>query len=388
MRIKKSKIGQGKKVLMAFSGGVDSSVGVYLLQQQGYEVTGAFMKNWSDTKNNLTGECVWRDERRTAMKAAEVLGIELLTFDFEDAYKKEVIDVMFKEYAEGKTPNPDVDCNQKIKFPMFWKKAEKLGFDYMATGHFIRRVPENGKAENYKLLRAMCEKKDQSYFLYRLTQEEISNCFFPIGYYTKEEVRKIAKKIGLPNHDKKSTRGICFVGKVNLKDFLQQKIKPKKGKIITPEGEIVGEHDGIMYYTIGQRIGSRFGLDFKKKAGKDSETRWYIADKIAKGNKIIVAPEGHPALLRKEMIVKGDDFHFISEDKKIMKEKLSKKNMKVFARIRHVGELQPTSLSFVGKDFVIQLKNGITGVAPGQSVVLYKDEEVIGGGEIVFPERK
>jgi tRNA-specific 2-thiouridylase len=378
-------IEQGKKVLMAFSGGVDSSVAVYLLQKQGYEVTGAFMKNWSDTKNKITGECKWREERRMAMRAADILGIDLLTFDFEDVYKKDVIDVMFKQYAIGKTPNPDVDCNQKIKFPLFWKKAKKLGFDYMATGHYIRRVPEHGKAKEYKLLRAKDEKKDQSYFLYRLKQKEIEHCLFPIGNYSKEEVRKIAKKIKLPNFDKKGTRGICFVGKVNLKDFLKQKLKPRKGPIITAEGEKVGEHDGIMYYTIGQRIGPRYGIDFKKRPGKESEQRWYIADKIAKGNKIIVAPEGHPALFRKDILVKGNDFHFIRLDKKEMKSKLAKKRKKVFARIRHVGELQPCFFGYNGNDFTVTLDKGIMGVAPGQSVVLYSKEEVIGGGEIVFP---
>ena len=375
---------KGKKVIMAFSGGVDSSVAVHLLQKQGYEVIGAFMKNWSDTKNNITGECIWREERRMAMRAAEILKIDLLTFDFEKEYKKDVIDVMFQEYAKGKTPNPDVDCNQKIKFPLFWKKAKELGADYMATGHYIRRLPEHGKTKTYKLLRATYEKKDQSYFLYRLKQKEIENCLFPIGYYTKEEVREIAKKIKLPNHDKKGTRGICFVGKVNLKKFLQQKIKPKKGNILTPDKTIVGEHDGIMYYTIGQRIGPRYGIDFKRKPGKQSEQRWYIADKIAKTNEIVVAPEGHPALFRKDILVKGNDFHFITADKKQMKEKL-KKPKKVTARIRHVGELQPALLDFNGKDFTITLKKGITGVAQGQSVVLYRKDEVIGGGEIVFP---
>ncbi|MCK5107496.1 MAG: tRNA 2-thiouridine(34) synthase MnmA [Nanoarchaeota archaeon] len=394
MKVKESNMGKkrvaplkkGKKVLMAFSGGVDSSVGVYLLQKQGYEITGAFMKNWSDTKNKITGECQWREERRVAIHAADILGIDLLTFDFEDVYKKDVIDVMFKEYEKGKTPNPDVDCNQKIKFPLFWKKAKKLGYDYMATGHYIRRLPVHDKSDNYKLLRATCERKDQSYFLYRIKQEEIETCLFPIGYYTKDEVRAIAKKIKLPNFDKKGTKGICFVGKVNLKDFLKQKILPKKGPLLTPEGDKLGEHDGIMYYTIGQRIGPRYGIDFKRKAGKQSEVRWYIADKILKGNKIIVAPDGHPALFRKDILVKGNDFHFISSDKKIMKEKLAKKNKKVFARIRHVGELQPCLFGFDGKDFTINLSNAIMGVAPGQSVVLYEKDEVIGGGEIVFPK--
>ena len=410
--------GKGKTVLLALSGGVDSSVAAYLLKYQGYKVIGAFMKNWSDTKNKITGECTWRSERREAIKSTDILNIPLKTFDFEDEYKKEVIDPMFKAYQRGLTPNPDVDCNQRIKFPLFWKKAKKLGADYMATGHFIRRVPENGKinfeksehkeskhkeskhkesehkesehkeSEKYKLLRATYEQKDQSYFLYKLTQKEIENCLFPIGYYTKQELRFIAKEIGLKNYDKRSTRGICFVGKVNLKQFLQQKIKEKKGKLKTPEGKIVGEHDGIMYYTIGQRIGPRYGIDFKKQPGKQSEQRWYIANKIAKTNAIIVAPEGHKALFRKNIAVKQPQFHFISENKEEKQQKLAKSNQKVLARIRHVGELLPANLSYnkAKKTFEITLNKAIMGVAQGQSVVLYNKDEVIGGGEIVFPE--
>ena len=391
-------VGKEKTVLLALSGGVDSSVAAFLLKYQGYKVTGAFMKNWSDTKNKMTGECAWRSERREAIKSADILNITLKTFDFEDEYKKDVIDPMFKAYQKGLTPNPDVDCNQRIKFPLFWKKAEKLGFDYMATGHFIRRVPEHGKinykkaehkkSKKYQLLRATYEQKDQSYFLYKLTQKEIENCLFPIGYYTKEEIRFIAKEIGLKNYDKRSTRGICFVGKVNLKDFLQQKIKAKKGKLKTPDGKVVGEHDGIMYYTIGQRIGSRYGIDFKKQPGKQSEQRWYIADKIAKTNTIIVAPEGHKALFRKNIAVKQVPFHFISENKEEKQQKLAKSPKKVLARIRHVGELLPANLSYnkAKKTFEIVLGKAIMGVAQGQSVVLYNKDEVIGGGEIIFPE--
>ena len=378
-RIKDRKIGKGKTVLVAFSGGVDSSVATYILKLQGYKVIAGFMKNWSDTKNELTGECSWREERRMALRVAAKLNIPLKTFDFEKSYRKDVIDEMFLYYKNGLTPNPDVVCNQKIKFPLFWKEAKKLKADLMATGHYVRRLPEQGKSKEYKLLRAICEKKDQSYFLYRTTQSELSHTLFPIGYYTKEEVRFMAKELEFHNYDKKGTKGICFIGKINLKDFLQQKIPPKKGRFVTPEGKIVGEHDGIMYYTIGQRIGPRFGMNIKKQPGKESGQRWYVAIKNVKKNEIIVAPEGHNVLLRKEIAVLKKNFHFINK-------KTHPK--KVLARIRHVGELLPSQIKYdkEKKIYLITLKQAITGVAQGQSVVLYNKDEVIGGGEIVFPE--
>jgi tRNA-specific 2-thiouridylase len=249
----------------------------------------------------------------------------------------------------------------------------------MATGHYVRRLPEQGKSKEYKLLRSTCEEKDQSYFLYRTTQDELSHTLFPIGYYTKEEVRFMAKELGFHNYDKKGTKGICFIGKINLKDFLQQKIPPKKGNFVTPKGKIVGEHDGIMYYTIGQRIGPRFGMNIKKQPGKESGQRWYVAVKDIKKNEIIVAPEGHKILLRKEIAVLKNNFHFINK-------KTPPK--KVLARIRHVGELLPSKIRYnkEKKIYLITLNQAITGVAQGQSVVLYNKDEVIGGGEIVFPE--
>ena len=204
-----------KKILLAMSGGVDSSVAALLMKKRGFQIIGAFMKNWSDTKNEY-GECTWREERRMATKVASILGIPLLTFDFEKEYKKEVIEEMFKKYEKGITPNPDIDCNQKIKFPLFWNKAKEIGADFIATGHYAR-VRRIGKKT--VLLRAKDETKDQTYFLYRLKQKDLKKVIFPIGDLTKKEVREMARNNKLPNHDKKSTTGICFVGKVNLKKF-------------------------------------------------------------------------------------------------------------------------------------------------------------------------
>lgn len=361
------------KVLVAMSGGVDSSVVALLMKRKGYEVLGAFMKNWSDTKND-SGECRWKDDRRMAMKIASRLNIPLITLDFEKEYRKEVVDEMFKLYGKGITPNPDIDCNQKIKFPLLRKTAEKFGADFLVTGHYakIKRI-KNG----CKLYRAKDETKDQSYFLYRLSQDDLKKTLFPIGDYTKREVREIARKNKFENFDRKSTVGICFIGKLNLKNFLQRKIKPKKGKILNPDGEVVGEHDGIYYYTIGQRIGSRFGIDIDRGKGKEVK-RWYVAEKNLRKNEIVVAPEGHKILYRKEMIVKKP--HWILE---IPGET---KKIRVLSRIRQVGELLPSTLFYEKnkKCFMAVLDRAITGISEGQAIVLYQGKNVLGGGVIGF----
>jgi tRNA-specific 2-thiouridylase len=356
-----------------------------LLQKQGYEVIGAFMKNWSDTKNKITGECQWKEERRYAEKVAALLGIKLITLDFESQYKKQVVDKMFEKYRRGITPNPDVDCNREIKFPMLIKEAKKLGINLVATGHYIRkRQKKDGK---WELLRSKDEMKDQSYFLYMLKQNEIKNCLFPIGDYTKQEVRAIAEKNHFPNFSKKGTVGICFIGKINLKSFLEKKIKNKKGKIVDPDGKVIGEHSGIYYYTIGQRIGPRFGLEISHEAerGKDY-SRWYVAKKDVKKNILVVAPEEHEILLRKEMIVK--DFYLIDEDIRKYRRALrgsahsvGRKSHRVLVRIRQVGELLPAKL-FYDKKFKIVLDEAIKGISDGQAIVIYSGEKVLGGGEI------
>ena len=343
-KIKRQNKTQNKKtrVLVAMSGGVDSSVAAFLMKKAGYEVIGIFMKNWSDTKNDL-GECTWKDDRRVATKVASGLGIPLITLDFEKQYRKQVIDEMFKLYQRGITPNPDVDCNNKIKFPLLWKAAKKLKADFIVTGHYarVKRIV-NGKVVNdkkfskminnnvkksgsaiknfsgkggvkYELLRAKDESKDQSYFLYRLNEADLRHSLFPIGEYTKKQVRKIAEKHGFENFARKSTVGICFVGKVNLKQFLQTRIPPKPGKILNPEGKIIGTHDGIYYYTIGQRIGPRFGIEIQKTMEKNHQIkRWYVASKNLKKNEIVAAPEGHKILLRKFLFLKSP--HWINKE--------------------------------------------------------------------------
>ena len=382
-----------KRVLVAMSGGVDSSVAAFLMKKKGYEVIGAFMKNWSDTKNKL-GECAWKEDRKIAMKIAAKLEIPLITLDFEKEYRRDVIDKMFRLYRKGITPNPDIDCNQKIKFPLLWKAAKKLKADYLVTGHYakIKRIAnrkfvnnkkslvegrgvDDGLKYRYELFRAKDETKDQSYFLYRLSQKDLKHSLFPVGDYTKTQIRKIAEKNRFPNFNRKGTVGICFVGKINLKNFLQKKIKPKKGKILNPEGKQIGEHDGIYYYTIGQRLGPRFGIEIERGKGKKLK-RWYVARKNLKRNEIVAAPEGHLLLYRKEILIKSP--HWINKKPK------KSKSHKLRARIRQVGELLTSKLKYHKNQYKIILNKPITGVSEGQAIVLYSGKKVLGGGVIGF----
>jgi tRNA-specific 2-thiouridylase len=373
-------------VLVAMSGGVDSSVAALLLKKQGYEVIGAFMKNWSDTKDPITGRCAWRNERDFAIKICAKLKIPFITLDFEREYRKEVIDKMFKKYKKGITPNPDIDCNQKIKFPLLIKEAKKRNINLVATGHYARNKL-NKKTKKHELFRGKDESKDQSYFLYRIKQSELKHCLFPIGNLSKKQVRDIAKKNKFPNYDKKGTVGICFVGKVNLKDFLKKKIKPKPGPILDPNGNVIGQHDGIYYYTIGQRLGPRYGFELDRTTNKNKNKpkeqqleRWYVARKNAKKNIIIAAPQNHELNFRKKIIIK--EFHLISDNK----EDFKKNPKRILCRIRNVGELLPCTISYNKnkKQFQVNLKKPITGVSEGQAIVLYKKEKVLGGGTISF----
>lgn len=363
------------KVIVAMSGGVDSSVAAYLMKQKGYDVLGAFMKNWSDTKD-VRGRCLWKEERKHALQIANILDIPLITLDFEKEYRELVVKEMFNHYRHGITPNPDVDCNNKVKFPLLIKAAKRLGAQFIVTGHYAQ---VRKRESRYELLRAKEEMKDQSYFLYRLGQRELKWSLFPIGMYSKEQVRSLAKKLGFPNYNKKSTVGICFIGKINLKDFLKQKIKPQKGNILDPNGNIIGIHDGVFYYTIGQRLGPRFGLHIQRN--EKVPHRWYVAKKNVKKNELIVAPQGHELLLRKEIWLK--QFHLVDLEEFSFK---SMTPLLVRSRIRNVGELLPSTLSFDSKKrlYKVVLKKAITGVSEGQALVLYKGKKVLGGGVISF----
>lgn len=355
-----------KTVLVGMSGGVDSSVAALLLKKQGYQVLGAFMKNFSDTKNPLTNECSWIEERKSAKKIASILNIPFYTFDFEKEYKKFVINPMFKSYAKGLTPNPDMLCNKIIKFPLLWKAAKKLKADYIATGHYaIIKKTKSG----FQLLQGKDKSKDQSYFLAELSQHDLEHTLFPLGNLIKSKVREIAKKNKFPNHDKKGTSGICFVGKVNMKSFLKKKIKEKSGRVLDPEGNLVGSHPGIMYFTIGQRIGERLGI----KITKHLEGKWYITEKT-KNNTLVIAPEGHKLL--KKQIVKIKNLHLINPKEKIPR------NLK--ARIRHLGKLNKGTLIKEQNNYYFKFNKPIEAIAEGQYIVLYKAQQVIGSGEIRY----
>ncbi|MDX1471732.1 MAG: tRNA 2-thiouridine(34) synthase MnmA, partial [Flavobacteriaceae bacterium] len=282
-----------KRVIVGLSGGVDSSVAAYLLKEQGYEVIGLFMKNWHDDSVTISDECPWLDDSNDAMLVANKLGIPFQTVDLSEQYKERIVDYMFDEYKKGRTPNPDVLCNREIKFDIFMKLAEDLGADFVATGHYCQKhsIIKDG-ATIYRLLAGKDKNKDQSYFLCQLSQQQLAKALFPIGHLEKSEVREIAQSQGLVTAGKKDSQGLCFIGKVKLPDFLQQQLKPKKGKIVEiPEnhpvydskledfsskieeleqkskdydysindGRIVGEHQGAHYFTRGQRKGLAVG---------------------------------------------------------------------------------------------------------------------------------
>ncbi|HEY0741071.1 MAG TPA: tRNA 2-thiouridine(34) synthase MnmA, partial [Chryseosolibacter sp.] len=313
-----------KRVVVGLSGGVDSSVTAYLLQQQGYDVIGMFMKNWHDDTVTISNECPWLDDSNDAMIVAQHLGIPFQAIDLSVEYKARIVDYMFAEYQRGRTPNPDVLCNREIKFDIFLNAALKLGADFVATGHYARKTAfqKDGKTV-YQLLSGKDGNKDQSYFLCQLTQEQLSRSLFPIGELLKPEVREIAKKIGLVTAEKKDSQGLCFVGKVHLPDFLQQRLQNKKGKVVelpasaqafkngfadddlvglsqpyalnAQEGREIGEHNGAHYYTIGQRRGLNIGGNEKPMFVIGTDTTENI---IYTG-----IGEDHPGLYRRGLFI-------------------------------------------------------------------------------------
>ncbi|MBI4281041.1 tRNA 2-thiouridine(34) synthase MnmA [Candidatus Uhrbacteria bacterium] len=354
-----------QKILLALSGGVDSAVAALLLLEQGYAVTGAFIKNWSDTKT-IRGECAWKEERRDALRVAATLRLPFLTLDFEEAYRREVMTYFFDEYGAGRTPNPDVLCNSQIKFPLLWQEAERRGFDGIATGHHVRkRLSDraiNGLSA-WKLLAGRDTEKDQSYFLHRLKQEDLAQALFPIGELTKAKVRQMARQSGLPVADKRSTRGICFVGKVSLKQFITQAVSFERGLIRTRSGEIVGSHDGLTPFTIGQRHG--FGIG----GGKP----YYVVDKDMNSNTLVVGEKDDPALFCSELSL--GDIHWISGQP-------PRFPFHCQARIRYRAPLIPIILNPKRSTLNARFKTSARAPAPGQFAVFYDSEECLGGGVI------
>jgi len=360
-----------QKVLLGLSGGVDSAVAGIILKKQGYEVVGAFLKCFSDNKNKITGECNYIEDKKEAQKIASKLNIKLIELNYEKEYLKTVINPMFKSYEKGKTPNPDSLCNKTIKFPYLWKEAKRHKCNFIATGHYIKKI----KIKNKHFIKIPKDKsKDQSYFLYNLTKKDLEHTLFPIGSYTKKQVRKIAKENNLQNWNKQSTRGLCFVGNINMKSFLKQKIKNKPGIIKNPEGKIIGKHDGIMFYTIGERLKENEQTTINNKYRDKVKSKLYIAEKNIRKNELIVAPENHQILFKKQFDIKN--INWVTGKPKLQR---------TLIRIRHLGILIPASIKKEKNKIKVLLKKPIQGLAKGQSAVLYtKSGIILGGGEITY----
>jgi len=355
-------------VLIALSGGVDSSVAALLLKKRGYKVTALFMKNFSPSYKSLKKALCWAEEEKWAKKIAAILDIPLIIINSEKQYKTKVIDRMIKDYKKGLTPNPDTLCNKLIKFPLLLKEAKKRNIPLIATGHYARIRKTR---QSYQLEAGKDASKDQSYFLYQLSQNELSRALFPLGNLKKEEVRKIAERNHLPNFSKPSTKGICFVGNVSMMSFLKKKIPKKKGVVKCFLGKVLGTHLGTQYYTIGQRIGSHIGIDVIKPKGTE-QMKWYVAGK--KGNFLIVAPEGNPLLKKQKIIIKN--FHQINPKEKIPS--------RLKARIRHLGRFLKGKLAKKNSHFIFTLSKPAEGIAEAQAIVLYHNSQVIGGGDISY----
>ena len=352
------------KVFVAMSGGVDSSVAALLLKKQGYDLVGCYIKGWYPPGV----VCGWREDRRDAMRVCAQLGIPFITVDAEKEYKKEVADYMLNEYKIGRTPNPDIMCNKSVKFGVFLKKALAMGADYIATGHYVR-LKRNLK--NYELAIAKDLNKDQSYFLWTLTQKQLKHCLFPLGDWLKLEVRGIAKKNGLSTAEKEESQGVCFIGEFNMEDFLKKYIKPKKGEVATAGGKIIGEHNGLAFYTIGQRHGFGFG------GGEGGP--YYIVEKDFKNNRLVVAEKKEEKKFNRKEVA-AQNTNWISSVPEMGK--------KYLARIRYRQPLEECEIIKISKNsakFVFE--NPQRAVTPGQSLVIYDKEEMLGGGVIVFKKK-
>ncbi|MEK7607673.1 MAG: tRNA 2-thiouridine(34) synthase MnmA [Patescibacteria group bacterium] len=351
-----------KKVYVGMSGGVDSSVSATLLKEQGFTVTGVFIKVWQPDWM----ACTWRDDRLDAMRVCVKLGIPFVTLDLEKEYKKDVVDYMINEYKSGKTPNPDVMCNKYVKFGGFFNWAMARGADYIATGHYAQ-IKEKDRA--FKLIAGADQGKDQTYFLWTLTQRELSKTLFPVGNTEKSETRKLARKFNLPVAEKRDSQGLCFIGKVDIKEFLSHYIEPKKGNVLDEKGNILSKHNGALFYTLGER----FGFEYTKKT--PAEKPYYVTSRDIKKNTLTVShksPEGTLSAEKKEY--KLGFINWISSAPKLQK--------KYTARIRHLGDLLLCQLELKEKEVNIIFENPLI-IASGQSIVVYDEKECLGGGIVI-----
>ena len=393
------------KIVVGLSGGVDSSVTAYLLQQQGHEVIGLFMRNWNDASVTMEDECPWIEDSNDALLVAKKLGIPFQVIDMSELYKERIVDYMFDEYQKGRTPNPDVLCNREVKFDVFMKTALSLGAEKVATGHYARvhsTIDESGK-EVFHLLAGKDNNKDQSYFLCQLSQDQLSKALFPIGELTKPEVREIAKEQGLVTADKKDSQGLCFIGKVSLPTFLQQQLVPKEGEIVEifndfaeyhkpqpsfnskqeeleylsakinykkEDGKVIGKHQGAQFFTIGQSKG--LGI------GGHKESCFIISREME--NNIIFVGEGRsfPGLFRKALKIDNSEVHWVREDLKLK----NGESMDVMARIRYRQTLEKATIYQFEDGFFMEFENPQSAIAEGQFAAWYIDDELIGSGVI------
>ncbi|MFN3020191.1 tRNA 2-thiouridine(34) synthase MnmA [Chryseobacterium sp. TY3] len=393
------------KVVVGLSGGVDSSVTAYLLQQQGHEVIALFMRNWNDASVTLEDECPWVEDSNDALMVAQKLGIPFQVIDMSELYKERIVDYMFDEYQKGRTPNPDVLCNREVKFDVFMKTAMSLGADKVATGHYARvdsTIDENGK-EVFHLLAGKDNNKDQSYFLCQLSQDQLSKALFPIGELTKPEVREIAKEIGLVTADKKDSQGLCFIGKVSLPTFLQQQLVPKEGEIVEifrdfkgfaedapnfenkeeelkylsrnikyekADGKVIGKHQGAQFYTTGQSKG--LGI------GGHKESCFVISRDME--NNIIFVGESHsfPGLHKKALKIDSAEVHWVREDLRLK----AGESMRVLARYRYRQDLQEATIFQFEDAFYMEFDKPQSAIAEGQFAAWYLDDELLGSGVI------
>lgn len=387
-------------MVVGLSGGVDSSVAAYLLKEQGYDVAGLFMINWHDTAGTLEGDCPWYDDRVFAELVAKKLDIPFHVVDLSEQYRARVVDYMFAEYGRGRTPNPDVLCNREIKFDVFMNEARKLGADYVATGHYCRRMDEMADGITYhRLLAGADPNKDQSYFLCQLSQRQLSKSMFPIGGIEKPQVRRIAEEQKLATAKRKDSQGICFVGKVDLPVFLQQKLAPRPGGVIIEipvdwagygaepdggdlaalaapwrysleDGTDAGVHNGAHYYTIGQRKG--LGVSGKPKPV------FVIATDVDRNIIYVGQGDDHPGLYRRALSIKPEEVHWISPDREVH----PGGSAPFSVRIRYRQPLQKAVLHMTEAGAYIVFENPQRGVTPGQFAVWYRGDELVGSGVI------
>jgi tRNA-specific 2-thiouridylase len=359
-----------KRVSVGLSGGVDSAVSAALLKRAGYDVTGVFIKVWQPDWI----ECTWRDDRREAMRVAAHLNIPFVTLDLEKEYKHDVIDYMIAEYGKGRTPNPDVMCNRYVKFGAFWQWAREQGADFIATGHYARiKIQHSPAGEYFTLLTGNDSNKDQSYFLWTLNQHDLPHVLFPVGDLPKPEVRKLARQFRLPNATRKDSQGLCFIGKVDVKEFLSHYIKAEPGKVLNEQGEIIGTHPGSLFFTIGERHG--FSISDNKKTPNDAA--YYIIEKDAEQNTITVSNRDN-----KEASTNSASKQVRIGNINWVRGRVPENNS-LQARSRYRQPLEDIRiLSMNITEAVLEFEKPQSTLTPGQSLVLYDGEECIGGGII------